>query len=148
MWLPFDVDARNRSLATSQQEEILTETYHLVQISFITYSTTYADYILDFEGAIASSLRLRCSGFDKTQVIKINPALQSSVNTSVLEFVPDVILSSQPQPLGQHSKKKTKQPDENMTHSLKRSQHPDQKSPHGRSCSSKAAVTSCSNAQT
>lgn len=74
----------------------MTETYHLVQISFITYSTTYADYTLDFEGAIASSLRFRCSGFDKTQVIKINPALQSSVNTSVLEFVPNVILSSQP----------------------------------------------------
>lgn len=96
MWLPFDVDARNRSLATSQQKEILTETYHLVQISFITYSTTYADYILDIEGAIASSLRFRCLGFDKTQVIKINPALQSSLNTSVLEFVPNVILSSQP----------------------------------------------------
>lgn len=39
------------ALQPLSRKRFLTETYHLVQISFITYSTTYADYTLDFEGS-------------------------------------------------------------------------------------------------
>lgn len=72
---------------------------HTTSYAYFIYShiVTRMEIILHFEKTIASlCLFFCCSGVNKTQVIKINPALQSSVNTSVLEFVPDVILLSQP----------------------------------------------------
>lgn len=112
------------------REGFLTETPRCVQVWFIISPTRQRRLFPRPPPLRRKALTLaRISLFGsraKLQAIKINLALHSSVNMSVLVLVTDVILSSRPQPLGQNSGRKAKrkkeiQSDGNMTCGLKQS---------------------------